>query len=81
MDRELSSFPSLTGNDNTNWETATAHMSVAEEATRNSICRFNNPVECWGCTNPPKYPADRFHTYRNFPNKMEPDVAERENQS
>ena len=53
------------------------HMSVAEESTRKAKGRFNAPMECWGCNNSPRYHADRFRTYRNFPNKMDPDVAER----
>ena len=56
-------------------------MSVSEEATRKTIGRFNATLEFWGCTNSPIYHADRFHTYRNCPNKRDPDVAERENQS
>ena len=56
-------------------------MSMDEEAIRKATGRFNNPVECWGCTNYPKYHKDRFHTYRNCPNKRDPDVAERSNQS
>ena len=33
-------------------------------------------MECRGCTNYPRYHADRFHTYKNFPNNMKPDVVE-----
>ena len=33
-------------------------------------------MECWGRTNSPRYHADRFHTHRDCPNNMEPDVAE-----
>ena len=57
------------------------HISVAEEAIRKATGMLNTPVECWGCTNPPKYHADMFHTYRNCPNKRDPDVAERSKQS
>ena len=35
MDQKCSSSPSLTDTDNTNWETAAVHMSVAEEAIIN----------------------------------------------
>ena len=56
-------------------------MSMVEEAIINATFRFNAPVEFWGCTNSPRYHADRFHTYMNCPNKRDPDVAERENQS
>ena len=56
-------------------------MGMAEESIRNETGRFNTPVECWGCTNYPRYHADRFHTHRNFPNKGDSDVAERAKQS
>ena len=46
MDRKRLSFPSLAVTDNTNWYTATVHMSVDEEATINATGRFNTPVEC-----------------------------------
>ena len=76
MDQKHSSFPSMNGTKNTNWETTDVHMSVSEDAIRKSTGRFNTPVECWGCTNSPGYHVDRFHTYINFPNKGDPDVAE-----
>ena len=44
MDQKLSSFPSLTGTENTNWGTASVHTSVSEEAIRKSTGRFNIPV-------------------------------------
>ena len=53
-------------------------MSVSEEAIIKAIDRINAPLECWGFTNYPRYHAEKFHTYRNCPNKMDPDVAERE---
>ena len=56
-------------------------MSMAEEAIRNVIGRFNTRVEFWGCINPPVYHVKGFHTYRNCPNKRDPDVAEQENNS
>ena len=52
-------------------------MSVAEEAIRKATGRVNAPLDCWGCTNFPRYHAYRFHTDRNCPNKIDPDVAER----
>ena len=76
MDRKRSYLPSLTDINNTNWETASMYTSVAEEATRKAKSRFKNPVECWGCTNSPRYHAYMFHTYRNCPNKRDTDVAE-----
>ena len=81
MDRKRSDFPSLTGTYITNWDTAFVHMSVAEESIIKETGRFNTPVECWGWTKSPIYHADRFHTYINCPNKIDPDVAEREKQS
>ena len=81
MDRKLLSFPSRTGTNNTNWETSEVQMSVAEESTRKEIGRFNTPMECWGCTNPPRQHVCRFHTYINFPRKRDPDVSEQANQS
>ena len=80
MDRKRSDFPSLAGTENTKWETAAMHISVAEEDIRKAKCRFNTPVEYLGCTNYLKYHADRFHTYINFPNKRDPDVSEQANQ-
>ena len=53
------------------------HMSVYEDPIRKEIGRVNAPLECWRCTKSPRYHANRFHTYRKFPNKMDPDVAER----
>ena len=51
-------------------------MSVAEEAIRKATRRANNPMECWVCTNTPRYHAGMLHTYKNLPNKMDPDVTE-----
>ena len=51
-------------------------MSVTEEAIRKAIGRFNAPMECWGCTNSPRYNTDRFRVYRNCPHKMDPYVVE-----
>ena len=81
MDRKRSYFPSLNGNNTTNWDITSVHMSVVEEAIRKEIGRFNTPVEfCW-CTNYPRYHADRFNTYINCPNKRDLDVAEQAKQS
>ena len=54
-------------------------MSVAEEAIRKATGRFNASLEFWGFTTSPRYHADRFHTYRNCPNKMDPNMVERAN--
>ena len=56
-------------------------MSVAEESIRKATGRFNKPVECWGCTNCPRYHVEKFHTYINCPNMSDPDVAEKAKQS
>ena len=78
---EGSSFPSLTGTDNNNWDTADVFMGVVEEAIIKATDRSNTPVECWRCTNSPRYHVYRFHTYINCPNKRDPDIDERSNQS
>ena len=56
-------------------------MSMDRDYTINATGGFNSTVECWGCTNYPRYYAERFHTYINCPNKRDPDVAEQANQS
>ena len=81
MDRKRLFYPSLTGNDNTRWDAEYICMSMGEEAIRNAIVRFNTRVEFWGCINSPRYHADRFHNYRNCPNKRDPDVTKQENNS
>ena len=81
MDRKRSYFFSLTSTKNTNWDTVDVHMSVAEYTIRKETGRFNTPVYFWGCTNPPKYHEDSFHTYRNCPKKRDTDVAEQAKQS
>ena len=45
-DQKDPSFSRQNFSDNTNWDTATVHMSVAEEAIRKSTGRFNAPLEC-----------------------------------
>ena len=56
-------------------------MSLFKETIRKSKGRVNTPLKFGGCNNFPRYHADRFHAYRNCPNKMYPDVAERAKQS
>ena len=51
-------------------------MVVAEEAIRKATSRVNALLECWGCTNSPRYHAYRFDTHRKCPNKTDLDVAE-----
>ena len=75
------SFTIQTCSENTNWDTATVRMSVDEEDIRNTTGRVNAALECWGCTKSPIYHVDRLHTYRNCPNKMDPDVADRTKRS
>ena len=53
-------------------------MNVAEESIIKSTGRINAYLECWRCTNSPRYNAYRFHTYINYPNKMDPDFTEGE---
>ena len=81
MDQKRSYLPSPTGTKNTRWETAAVCMSMAKEAIRTAPGSFNTPIECWGCINSNRYHEDRFHTYRNNPNNMDPDVSERAKQS
>ena len=50
---------------------------MAEEAIIKPTGTVDAPLDWWGCTNSTRYYADRFHTYSNLPNKMDPDVAER----
>ena len=56
-------------------------MSVAEDSISKEKVRVNTPLECWGCINSPRCHEDRFRTYRNFPNNMDPEVTERANRS
>ena len=67
LNHKCPSFPCQDFSDNTNWETAAVNRSADEE--------------CWGCTISSVYLAYRLHTYRNCPNNMDPDVAERAKQS
>ena len=52
-------------------------MSVSGVAIIKETVRFNTLMDFLACTNYPRYHADRLHTYKNFPNKMDPDVAKR----
>ena len=52
------------------------HMSVSKEALIKAKGRVDTPLDYWGYTNSPRYHMYRFYTYRNCPNKMDPDVAE-----
>ena len=77
--RKCSSFPSLTGTNNTKWEISVVCMSMDEEAIIKATCRFKTPVQCCRCSNYPIYHADRFHTYRNSSQNRDSYVAEQEN--
>ena len=81
MEQKRSSFHSLTGTENTDWDTAVVHMSVDEEVIIKATGSFNNPVEYWGCNNSPRYHTDTFHTYINCPNKSSLEVSEQAKQS
>ena len=76
MDQKSSSFSYPTGTENSRWETSEVCRSVDEESTRKAKDRVNTSLECWGCTNSPRYNAESFQTYRNWPNKRDPDVSE-----
>ena len=65
LDQKHTSFTSPTSLENINWETADMCISVAKETIRKATGRVNPPLECWGCTNPPRYHGDWFQTYMN----------------
>ena len=75
------SYPSHIFSENTNWQTASVHTSVTKEAIRKATGRVNDPLEFLVCTNSPRYHANRFHTYRNFTNNMDPGMVECEKRS
>ena len=77
LNQKQPSFTSPTLSKNNNWETVEACMSKSKEDKIMATGRVNAPCECWGCTNSPRYHVDMFQPYINFPNKMDPDVAER----
>ena len=77
-DQKHTIFLRITHLDDTNWETADVCMSVPLEAIRKSTGRVNASLECWGCTNSPRYHTGMFHAYRKSPNKRYPDVVEHE---
>ena len=80
-DQKHPSFTNQTCSENTNWKAAAVCMSVDEEAIRKATGRVNSPLECWGCTNSPIYHANRLHTYRKCPNKMDPYMVARAKRS
>jgi hypothetical protein len=53
---------------------ATCFLSPAENALRNAS-GTDRPTECWGCTgHTTRHGATRFHSFRDCPNKYDPDV-------
>ena len=75
LDYKNPSFPSPTCSDNSNWDSASMHIIVAKEAIRKAKGWVNAPLECWGCANSPRYHLYRFHTYSNYPNNIDLDMA------
>jgi hypothetical protein len=55
---------------------AAIHMSVAEEAIRRATGSPAPPKECWGCTGTRDFHANRFHLFRECPNRTHPDVKQ-----
>ena len=53
-----------------------AFVSTAEMAMQKAS-GMKSPMECWGCTNHPRFHAQRFHRFINCPNKDDPTVKER----
>ena len=54
---------------------AAIHLSVAEDAIRRATGSPAPPKECWGCTDT-KFHAQRFHLFRECPNRSDPDVRQ-----
>ena len=48
-------------------------MSPAETALR-SASGTQRPIECWGCSGHPTFHETRYHSFRDCPNKWDPDV-------
>ena len=48
-------------------------LSPAESALRNAS-GVASPIECWGCTGHETHHANRFHSFRDCPNKYDPNV-------
>ena len=81
LDQKHPYFTSPTCSDNTNWETETVCTSVDEYAIRKATSWVKAPIECWGYTKSSRYYGERFYTYKNCLNKMDPDVSEFTKQS
>ena len=57
------------------YHVAAIHLSVAEEAIRRATGLPAPPKECWGCTDT-KFHPERFHLFRECPNRADPDVRQ-----
>ena len=57
------------------YHTAAIHLSVAEDAIRRATGMPAPPKECWGCSDT-KFHADRYHLFRDCPNRADPDVRQ-----
>ena len=57
---------------------ATAFLSAAEKALRDAS-GTSSPIECWGCTNDPRFHDNRFHRFMNCPHKNDSEVRKRAN--
>jgi hypothetical protein len=51
----------------------TCFLSPAESALRNAS-GTERPIECWGCTGHTTHHVNRFHSFRDCPNKYNPEV-------
>ena len=77
LDQKHPSFTIPISPENTKRDTSAVCTSVDEESIIKETGRVNDPLKFWGYTKSPRYQMDRFHAYRNCPNNMDPDVAER----
>ena len=48
-------------------------LSPAESALRNAS-GTERPIECWGCTGHATFHSNRYHSFRDCPNKYDPEV-------
>ena len=48
-------------------------LSPAESALRNAS-GVERPIECWGCTGHGTHHVNRFHSFRDCPNRYDPEV-------
>ena len=76
LEQKNPSFTRLTCSENINWETESMCISGAKYATRKETGRVNALLKGWRRSNYPIYHVERFHTYMELSNKMDPDVSE-----